>query len=52
MTHDSFPKSEIPKLEQEDTSSEKDDEYLLDIHPNEVKYFTNPKTGRKVKKLV
>ena len=31
---------------------EEDDEYLLSIHPNEIKYFTNPKTGRKIKKLV
>jgi hypothetical protein len=30
----------------------KDDEFLLDVHPNEVRYITNPKTGRKVKKIV
>ena len=30
----------------------KGDEKLLETHPNEIKYFTNPKTGRKVKKIV
>ncbi|CAI2387792.1 unnamed protein product [Moneuplotes crassus] len=29
----------------------KGDEYLLKVHPNEVKFITNPKTGRKVKKI-
>lgn len=36
----------------EEEDLRKDDEYLLDLHPHEAKYFTNPKTGRKVKKLV
>lgn len=45
-------KSVSGKQDSEDIDHRKDDEYLLDIHPNEAKYFTNPKTGRKVKKLV
>ena len=28
------------------------DENLLKIHPNEVKYVINSKTGRKVKKII
>ena len=36
----------------EEEQKENDDDYLLDIHPHEAKYFTNPKTGRQVKKLV
>ena len=46
---------EEAKLEKKETSIDNvrgDDEYLLDLHPHEARYFTNPKTGRQVKKLV
>lgn len=52
MTHDSHTKSVSQKQDNDSTDHRKDDEYLLDIHPNEAKYFTNPRTGRKVKKIV
>lgn len=52
LTHDSFTKSVSQKPGSEGHEHRKDDEYLLDIHPHETRYFTNPKTGRKVKKLV
>lgn len=61
LTHDSHTKSDCLKDECSQGSKEsilnksdhrKDDEFLLDVHPNEVKYITNPKTGRKVKKIV
>ena len=50
--HDSHSKIDTDYSKSEDWKHEIDDEYLLSIHPNEVKYYTNPKTGRKVKKLV
>ena len=50
--NDSHSRSDTQKSESIDSDHRKDDEYLLDIHPNEAKYFTNPRTGRKVKKLV
>ena len=50
--NESHSKSDTNKWESIECDHRKDDEYLLDIHPNEAKYFTNPKTGRKVKKLV
>jgi len=40
------------KHEIESMSHRQDDDYLLDDHPHSIQYFTNPKTGRKVKKLV
>lgn len=52
MSQDSQTKSVSQKDDNETTDHRKDDEFLLDIHPNEAKYFTNPRTGRKVKKLV
>jgi hypothetical protein len=44
--------SESHEDSSDDSEVRKDDDYLLDTHPYEAKYFTNPKTGRKVKKLV
>lgn len=64
LTHDSHTKSVCLKGECKQCSQDskdsslnksdhrKDDEFLLDVHPNEVKYITNPKTGRNVKKIV
>lgn len=53
MTNSDVSKGSNEAKDQTDESNiRKDDEYLMDIHPHEAKYFTNPKTGRKVKKLV
>ena len=50
--HDSHSKLDTHYCKSDNCDHEEDDEYLLDIHPYEVKYFSNPKTGRKIKKLV